>query len=65
MEGAKSVEYKCDEPNSGAKGCIWRKKKHMAAGDESIARLVVKEGQKIVLDLNGYTIAKKRSRNAW
>ena len=33
-------------------------KKHMAAGDESIARLVVKEGQKIVLDLNGYTIAK-------
>ncbi len=31
---------------------------HMAAKDERIARLVVKSGQKIVLDLNGHTIQK-------
>lgn len=31
---------------------------HMSAGDERIARLVVKSGQKIVLDLNGHTIQK-------
>ncbi len=31
---------------------------HMSAGDELIARLVVKAGQKIVLDLNGHTIQK-------
>lgn len=31
---------------------------HMSAGDERIARLVVKAGQKIVLDLNGHTIQK-------
>ena len=32
---------------------------HMSAGDERIARLVVKAGQSIVLDLNGHTIQKK------
>ena len=31
---------------------------HMSATDERIARLVVKAGQKIVLDLNGHTIQK-------
>ncbi len=31
---------------------------HMSATDERIARLVVKSGQKIVLDLNGHTIQK-------
>ena len=31
---------------------------HTSAGDERIARLVVKAGQKIVLDLNGHTIQK-------
>lgn len=34
---------------------------HAAAGDERIARLVVKAGQNVVIDLNGYTI-KKASR---
>ena len=31
---------------------------HMSATDERIARLVVKAGQKIILDLNGHTIQK-------
>ena len=31
---------------------------HMGAGDERIARLVVKAGQNVVLDLNSYTIEK-------
>ena len=31
---------------------------HMAATDERIARLVVKAGQNVVLDLNGFTISK-------
>ena len=31
---------------------------HMGAGDERIARLVVKNGQNVVIDLNGYTIRK-------
>ena len=32
---------------------------HVGANDERVARLVVKEGQSVVLDLNGHTIAKK------
>ena len=36
---------------------------HMSAGDERIARLVVKAGQKIVLDLNGHTIQKDARAN--
>ncbi len=36
---------------------------HMSATDERIARLVVKSGQKIVLDLNGHTIQKDARAN--
>ena len=36
---------------------------HMSATDERIARLVVKSGQKIVLDLNGHTIQKNARAN--
>ena len=36
---------------------------HMAAKDERIARLVVKSGQRIVLDLNGHTIQKAARAN--
>ena len=40
---------------------------HMSATDERIARLVVKSGQKIVLDLNGHTIQKaaRASHGDW